>query len=85
MSDLHPIAVELAAADKALAKHRATLAALKAVRSQLRQELSAAIRQTIVDVPTATNVDLAAYFGLRSETSIRNIRHAMTQTGATSE
>lgn len=76
--DIDPLAVELAAADRAVAKQRAALAAAKAHRTKLKVQLLCAIRQAIADDPTATNVALAAQFGMRSETSIRRLRTAMT-------
>lgn len=79
MSELHPIAVELATAEKNFIRQRAIMAALKSRRDQLRQDLNAAIRQAITDDPTATNVALAAHFGLRSETSVRRIRASLEQ------
>lgn len=77
MSTLHPIAEALARAEKNFTRRRAALVALKTHRDKLRQDLSEAIVSAITSEPTATNVELAARFGLRSETSIRRIRHAM--------
>jgi len=75
---LHPIAVELAELDKIMARQRAALATTKTRRLELKTQLVDAIRAAIREDPTETNVALAARFGLRSETSVRNIRNIRT-------
>lgn len=78
--ELHPIAEELAAADRTVARRRAALAAAKARRAELKTRLTEAILTAIERDPTRTNVSLAARFGLRSETSVRNLRASAAKT-----
>jgi len=82
--DIDPLAAKLAEANRIVVEQRAALAVAKAHRTKLKIKLIAAIRKAIVDDPTATNVALASRFGMRSETSIRNLRATM-QAGKTDE
>lgn len=72
--ELHPIAEELAAADRTVARRKAALAAARARRAELKDQMTEAILMAIERDPTRTNASLAARFGLRSETSVRNLR-----------
>ena len=76
---LHPIAAALATADQTVAKQRVLLAAAKARRTELKVQLITAIQEAIRENPAETNVALAARFGMRSETSVRNLRNTMKE------
>jgi hypothetical protein len=73
-SGRHRTAVELAIAESALARKKAAYLAAKARRDELRQARDAALIEAIRADSDETNVSLASRFGLRSETSVRNIR-----------
>lgn len=76
MSELHPIAVELAKIETNYAKTVALLAALKATRRDKKRDLKAAMTKAINDNPNATHVDLAAPFGV-TEGTIRHLRREL--------
>ncbi|OGD26884.1 MAG: hypothetical protein A2V57_01165 [Candidatus Aminicenantes bacterium RBG_19FT_COMBO_65_30] len=73
-TELHPIAARLADAERTVARRKAALMAAKAKCGELRSQLTEAILLAIERDPAETNVSLAARFGLRSETSVRNLR-----------
>jgi predicted HTH transcriptional regulator len=75
MSEVHQLATELAAIDKTIARHRLALAVARERRAKVRAAITEAILSAIEENPEETNVSIAARFGLRSETSVRNIRN----------
>ena len=76
MTDLHPSAAALAAAETAYTKGRTRLEALLRTRDELRHQHRGEIAHAIVTNPEATNTDLGRSFGV-TEGTIRNIRRVV--------
>lgn len=76
MTELDPIAIELAKIEASYDKASARLAMIKATRRMKRRERNDAIAATLTYEPTATNVDVAARFAV-TEGTIRNIRRGL--------
>jgi hypothetical protein len=77
MTTLHPTAVALAKVEADYRDILAELATTKAIRRSLRARHRKAIIKAIADNPDATNVDLAARFGV-TEGTVRNARRTIT-------
>lgn len=71
---LDPIAKDLNAVNEWIDDLNASLAEAKRRRTELREEINSKIVTLIKGDKTLTNVELAARFGMKSETSVRNIR-----------
>lgn len=78
MTELHPIAVELAKIEADYARAVARLAAIKATRRDRRGELKAAMIEAISTNPNATHVELALPFGV-TEGHIRHLRRNLSE------
>lgn len=76
MTDLHPSAAALAAAEAAYTKGRTRLETLLRARDDLRHRLRGEIAHAIVTNPDATNTDLGRRFNV-TEGTVRNVRRVV--------
>jgi predicted HTH transcriptional regulator len=72
--ELHPMAIELARLDRHVASLKTKLATAQAERGKIREKIKREIIRLIAEDPQLTNVQIAAMFGLKSETTVRNLR-----------